>query len=514
MGSIPLLALGVHAPDPLQQAQGSMALRNLGQQTQQQAALAPGQLQQQQQQLQLGNQAIQQGQFAVQDREAGMKAMQQWNGKNPNELPDLIRSNGGSLNAVLGAKKAIVDQQVAVANYTKAQLDANKTKNDYLLGKLQAASGSNVPDAQLPQSLMSAAQQAVQDGYIDPPHAQELAQFIQQYPNPADLRTQLGIYEKGLQSQSEQFAQEQKNRATTAAEQEAQAKVTGAQTSAEALQAKLPGGPLEPVDKAEMTSWLQQNPGKTPADFMAYKVKLVPQFQFNLQGGAGGGLSGTALDQAAQRYAQTGVLPSMGMGAAGAQARKAIMNRAGEIAPTGSITANSAEYKANQESLTGLQKNFDQVTAFENTAGKNLDQFLSVANKVVDSGSPWVNKPLRSVDTGGLGSADQAAFNAARQTALTEIAKVLNSSNASGVLSDSARSEVGDLIGPNASLSQIVSAAKILKQDMANRHDAYQQQIGDIKKRLGGAQGGGQTQTGAPSTSSGDPFAQFGGKRH
>jgi hypothetical protein len=477
-----------------------MQLRALGQQTQQQAALAPGQVQQQQQQLQLGQQAIQQGKYAEQDREAGMKAMQQWSGKDQNELPDLIQKNGGSLDAVLKARKSVIESQQAVMNLNTAQLNAAKTKNDYLLGKLQAATDKSVPDEQLPQSIMDATQQAIKDGYLDPQHAQEVQSLVQQFPNPADLRSHLGIYEKGLQSQTEQFNQEQKNRETTAAEESAKARATAAQTSADRLQAEMPGGALASPDKAEMQDWLAKNPGKGASDFLAYKASLAPKAQIAAQGGDQGGLSEEALNQAADRYGATGVLPSMGMGAAGAATRKSVMNRAAERGAGQNLAANSAEYKANQSSLTGLQKNFDMVTAFENTAGKNLDIFLNTAKKLDDSGSPWLNKPWRDVQSGLAGNPDLAAYNTARTTALTEIAKVLNSSNASGVLSDSARAEVSGLIGPNSSLKQVESAATILKQDMANRHDSYQQQIGDIKKRLGGAQGGGQTQSGAPST--------------
>ena len=488
---IPLVALAVRDQqfqDPIATQGRLMSLQALGQQTQQAAALAPGEQQIQQQRLQLGQQAIQQGQFAVQDREAGMKAMQQWDGKDPNQLPDLIQKNGGSLDAVINARKGVVASQQSVLSLNTAQLAQNKAKNDYLLGKLQAASGTDIPDAQLAPGIVNAAQESVKDGYLQPEEAQKLQQLVQQYPDPKDLRSQLSIYEKGLQGQSTQFSQEQENRKTAAAEQQAQARATAANTSAAEFQAKMPGGPLADPARAEMQDWLTKNPGKGPSDFLAYKASLGPQAQVAAQGGVGGGLSGPALDQAAARYAQTGVLPSMGMGAAGSQARKAIMNRAGELAPNGSIAANSAEYKANENSLTSLQKNFDQVTGFENTAGKNLNTFLATAQKLEDTGSPWLNKPWRDVQSGLAGSPDLAAYNAARTTAITEIAKVLTSSNASGVLSDSARGEVSGLIGPNATLGQIQSAAKILKQDMANRHDAYQQQIQDIKGRLGGSQ--------------------------
>lgn len=223
-----------------------------------------------------------------------------------------------------------------------------------------------------------------------------------------------------------------------------------------------------------------------------------------------GQLTPDALNMAADQFAETGVMPQVGRSGA---VRSQIINAAAARNPGGNLAANSAAFKANEGSLKKLQTNFDQVTAFENTAGKNLDVFLGTAQKVVDSGSPWINRPLRMVAGSGLGSEDQAAFNAARQTAVTEIAKVLNSSNASGVLSDSARHEVEGLIGPSASLKQIVSAATILKQDMANRHQAYQDQIGAIQDRLKGAKGSTSTPSNpAAPAQGGDFFSNFGGK--
>ena len=205
---IPLVALGVHTPDPLQQAQQGMSLRALGQATQQQAALAPGQLQQQQNQVQLGQQAVQQGQQQQQDREAGMKAIQEWDGKDINQLPDLVKKNGGSIDAYTKAKMGALQSQQAVLQMNTAQLQNNATKNDYLLGKLQAATGNNVTDDKLADSLTNATQEAIKDGYLDPQHAQSIQQLIQQYPDPKDLRTQLGVYEKGLLGEKEQFQQQ------------------------------------------------------------------------------------------------------------------------------------------------------------------------------------------------------------------------------------------------------------------------------------------------------------------
>lgn len=222
--------------------------------------------------------------------------------------------------------------------------------------------------------------------------------------------------------------------------------------------------------------------------------ELVPQYNFALSNNTGAnapggpakqfGMTQEAFDQAAEKYSATGQLPAVGRGPNGIALQRALMNRAGDLHPGESLAANSSEYKALTTSLNKIQPQFEQVTAFENTAGKNLDVFLNQAKKAVDTGIPVLNLPARMV-AGKLGGTDQAAFDAARTTALTEISKVLSSATAgSGVVSDSARHEVEGLIKGDATLGQIISASNILKQDMANRHQAYADQIADINQRL------------------------------
>jgi len=201
-------------------------------------------------------------------------------------------------------------------------------------------------------------------------------------------------------------------------------------------------------------------------------------------------LSETAKDQLAKMFADSGNLPPLGMGKTATKLRSEILNRAAEKYGNIDLATNRAAYEANRRSLANLQKQQDSIEAFESTAGKNLDQFLETAKAVVDSGSPLVNSPLRSINEKLLGADKQTAFKTARQVAVTEIAKVLNNPNGSAALSDSARHEVQDLIGPNATLKQIYSAAKILRTDMHNRRIAGQEQINAINKRLGASSGG------------------------
>jgi hypothetical protein len=213
----------------------------------------------------------------------------------------------------------------------------------------------------------------------------------------------------------------------------------------------------------------------------------------------GSAVTPEALERAADMYHTTGNLPSMGMGQAGVAARVAVMNR--EASKYGvdstALASAKANYGADTGSLKGLQKSLDTVSAFENTAGKNLDLFIKSAQNIVDTGSPLLNQPLRKINYSILGNTDQAAVNAARQVATTEIAKVTNNPSLSGTLSDSARHEIQAFNPESATMGQTLAVAKILKQDMANRHDSLQDQIGNVQGRISLAS---KSSTPAPAT--------------
>jgi hypothetical protein len=205
--------------------------------------------------------------------------------------------------------------------------------------------------------------------------------------------------------------------------------------------------------------------------------------------------TGDALDMAAKRYLATGDLPSMGMGQAGVAARVAVMNKAATIDPQASLAANKAVYKADTTNLSNLQKTEGTLSAFENTAGKNLDQFMALANKIPDTGVPWLNTPVRLLNQNAVGSENMAAITAARDVALREIARVTSDPKLSGALTDSARQEVASLSPQNATLPQIKAVVKVLKQDMANVHLGLNQQIDTVKSGLGANPAAPSTQT-------------------
>ena len=245
--------------------------------------------------------------------------------------------------------------------------------------------------------------------------------------------------------------------------------------------------PNAKIPKGDELEWIASDPNETPERRTTAQAALKMKAQ---QAAASRpvtnitNLTPEALDQSAQRYLQTGELPSLGMGSAAAAGRYAILNRAAELSGTSNIASNRANYRADSGSLAAIQKNRDSVVAFENTAGKNLDLFTQQAKPLIDSGSQWINSPVRQIDRAGLGSADVAAYDAARQVALNEIAKVTSNPGLTGQLSDSARKEVASLIPESATLSQIYKVANVLKADMKNRHDSYDQQIKEIQGRI------------------------------
>lgn len=207
-------------------------------------------------------------------------------------------------------------------------------------------------------------------------------------------------------------------------------------------------------------------------------------------------LSDDAIDQNARQYLQTGVMPVLGMKDPGNRAK--ILNRAAELDAGGNVAANKAGYKADTGSLSALQKQRDAVGAFESTALKNLDVFMDAAKAIPDTGSPALNKPLRALSEQGLGSAELAAYNAARRTVIPEFAKILANPGLSGQLSDSARKEVEEVLSGNATLAQTIAVANVLKRDAENRRTSYDDQLKTIRERIdrpGGRADGGKKET-------------------
>lgn len=198
---------------------------------------------------------------------------------------------------------------------------------------------------------------------------------------------------------------------------------------------------------------------------------------------ANGGLTDKAIDQAAERYWSTGTLPS-GMGGAAVGRNNRIMSRAAELHPEGGLATNSAEYSANKSSLQQLTKTYDATTAFSRTAGANLQILMPHLKALADTGSPWLNKPLREIQ-GGLGDPNVAAFNTAINVVRPEFARILNNPNMVGQYTEGQQREMQHVLDGSATLGQFAATVDVLEKDAANKRTMYAQQIEDIKARIG-----------------------------
>jgi hypothetical protein len=224
---------------------------------------------------------------------------------------------------------------------------------------------------------------------------------------------------------------------------------------------------------------------------------------------AGPALTDAALDNAAENYWNKGVLPPGGRSALAIAQNRRIMDRAAQLHPGESIGEGSAAYAANKGSLATVQKNLDTVSAFENTAIKNLDQVAKAGAAIPDLGARFANIPVRMISSQMLGTPEMARFRTALLTAQAESAKVLTSANASGVLSNDARHEAQQILDGDLSFPAMMASINQLKTDFGNRHQSYQDQVNDIKKRIGGGKKTSAEETAAPAE---HPFfSQFGG---
>lgn len=412
------------------------------------------------------------------DQDALTKAMTQYDPQKHSlaDVPKLITSNGGSGQAALSAQAGLVKQRQDLSKLSDEQFAQEQKKADLIQGVHDEVSQA---PPELKQQTYQAGLQKLSGVGVD------TSKESPQYPGDDEFAKHL----PAIRLHSAIVSEAEKDRETSAKESEAATKATEAQTSQQKLRAEMPGGPLQDVARAEMADWMQKNPDKGPSDFLSWKAKQNPTALVlgNQLGGPG---QGSALDQAAERYSKDGTLPSGFARSPGTTS--AIIKRSAELHPDQDLASNKATFSADTASLKQVQKQFDSMNAFEGTALKNLQLYADTAKKIPDLGAKFANVPLRMITGGMIGTDNMAALNAARQTASSEVAKVLSSATGSGVLSDTQKKEAQEVIDGNLPLSATLKVVETLKQDMTNRHQSYQADIDTIKGRLGAKT---QTQT-------------------
>jgi hypothetical protein len=468
---VPQLAIpGNPPPDPMEQYGKLLSIQKLSaSQDLQKAQIQNAQLDTQAKQLEVA----QQQRDAV-DQQATQKAYQD-SGGDPQKFMQLLPQYGASYKAALTAKTAMAAQVEKMANSDEATFKAHKEANG-LLGQ-QAQEIINAP----PEDQAALYTLKLNQIKRDPVLSKYAQGFPQQYPGPDGMKTAaigLGMNDALIKQADEDRKQKLAGPEQIKADADAKTAVATATLKQGEVAASQNGGavPGIPLNVQQANDWLKKHPDKTISDYVPPATTIM---QGNLLGASG---QGSATDQAAERYSQTGELPQGFSKSPGTTA--AIIKRSAELHPDQSLAANKSTFGADTASLKKLQTNFDQVSAFESTAGKNLDLFLDKLNQIPDLKVKFLNTPLRLINDKMIGTDNYQAMKAAQQTASAEAAKVLSSANASGVLSDSQKKEAEDMLSGNLSYSAAQKVVGTLKQDFANRHVSYQQDIDAIKQRL------------------------------
>ncbi len=521
MATIPLPAL--HGA-PIQQGPGllemygqALGIKNAQQEMAQRQAMAPMQQAATQQALDSGALDLRAKEQAVQDQTTLRTLTPKYVQKDENGnvtgynyagLFDAAAGAGVSPNTLSALQKGISDATMAKANATKAQLENDATVNAQAYQRLEGIRAIKDP-AQRQQAWQAVMPWVGQNAATLKINPGMLPASVPDDGTLNGFEAMLGMHAQQLKDADTQSSIGKNN--AQAQEAQANTQKTNAETD---FYAKNGGAPGVPVDAAQQADWMAKNPGKGPSDYklwvMQHSPQVIVQGMSNgqaAQAGAGGrtidwgkiaqhyGMTPGAFDQTAEKYFQTGQLPQIGRSPNAIAMNRDIMSRTAELHPNESLAAGSAEFKANGESLKKLQASADQVEAFENTANKNIEMLEGLAQKVPDLGSRWANIPVRMLNGTMLGADNMAAFKTALAPVQTEAAKILNSANLQGQLSDSARHELQDIVDGNLPYSALVSSLNVLQQDFKNRRDSYSQQIGDIKSRMqSGKTGSGDSQ--------------------
>lgn len=186
-----------------------------------------------------------------------------------------------------------------------------------------------------------------------------------------------------------------------------------------------------------------------------------------------------------------------------------VYNRASQLAEERGLTAQSALMARNaaQANKLGLNKVVTQnaqLAPFIEMTEKNANILEAAMRDVKDLGAPVLNAPLRSLQLKFGGNEKVAALRAALLPVQADYARILQSPNATGVLTDEARGELQRAIGEDATLGMLHSALNIFRRDTQNRKEAWAAEIADLTGKTV-VRGNQATPTAAPTTTAAAP---------
>ena len=266
------------------------------------------------------------------------------------------------------------------------------------------------------------------------------------------------------------------------------------------LGGNVPAQPERLATPEESNNWIynalrkQTTPGFSQKPGVDYKQLALnlSQEKLDLLKNDGSQYSPDGVDLAAQQYLATGIMPALGMGQSPVRAQ--IINKAAELSKNkgqdnSNVPSERASFKADTNSLTQLTKIRDNTLSFEKQAVKNFDLADGIAKTLDNQGNTVFNRWYsRKVKGEAIGDPQQRNFDLALNRALMEYAKVTTGGAASiAELSQTAQQEIKNFLDSGESYAAFKSRIEdVIKPEMRNREQSFNEQIAEINGRLKG----------------------------
>jgi hypothetical protein len=246
--------------------------------------------------------------------------------------------------------------------------------------------------------------------------------------------------------------------------------------------------------KGGYTDWIAQK--KTPADsseIQGYKLAQTQGFkgtyldylkQKSAVQSVGDDLSPEDLDLAAttvmtdpvqmRQFASFGKAGQARRDQINSQIAKKLKDAGMTAADLGNMRAN---FKAQSGSINKLVPQLNAIEAYEQTAKFNGQRLLDLVDKIDNTGIPVIEGYARRAQK-AVGDPDQAEFQSVLAQYQTEAARIINNPNLTGILSDSARHEMQEIVGGNMNAAQIKRVVNRLNTEFEFRKNAIRDQVG------------------------------------
>lgn len=231
------------------------------------------------------------------------------------------------------------------------------------------------------------------------------------------------------------------------------------------------------------------------------KLKTSPSYIAD-QNTKAGTVDQDVLDGMLKIYNKTGGIPAA-VGTASIALKKAFYAAiGGNTNLADDATTNKAALGAATKALNTQQTQYSATQTSIGTLKSSMDRLENYVKPLVDSGSPLLNKTLRSLSGNVLGSQNYSAFQNEMNTIATEYAKILNGASASiSGVSVSSVDDIKKAFNESVTTGQLETVLDAMKQDVNARLVSQKSTINQITSDIHDL-GNGSTTTSSSGTSS------------